>query len=113
MRELFVYWKTAADAAHAAENEARKWQAELRREFPGLATSLYRRADEPAAPPAPRAPGLSPAPSPAMTTLMETYAGATIDTALEQRIVREGEARLGRWLQGPRKVEVFVRCPGA
>lgn len=101
MRELFIYWKTAAATADAAERDARTWQAELRRDFPGLSASLYRRADE-----------ISAA-SHAVTTLMETYAGAAIDGALEHRIAHEGSARLGRWLQGSRKVEVFVRCPSA
>lgn len=107
MRELFIYWKTAAATADAAEHEARRWQAELLRESPGLSASLYRRADEPVASSAPSACSTS------TITLMETYAGTAIDAALEQRVAREGDARLGRWLQGPRKVEIFVRCPGA
>ncbi len=102
MRELFIYWKTAAATADAAQREALAWQSELRRAFPGLRTSLYRRADEAPA-----------AASAATTTVMETYAGIAIDAALEQRISLEGDERLRPWLQGPRKVEVFVRCPGA
>jgi Domain of unknown function (DUF4936) len=99
MRELFIYWKTAATTADAAENEARNWQAELRRAYPSLSASLYRRADD------------SSSGSPTTATLMETYAGAAIDSALELRLAEEGHARLGRWMQGPRIVEVFVRCP--
>lgn len=98
MRELFIYWKTAAATAESAEREALTWQDELRQAFPGLHASLYRRADE------------SPAAS-ATITLMETYAGAAMDGGLERRIADEGDARLGRWLTGPRKVETFVRSP--
>lgn len=98
MRELFIYWKTAAAQADAAARDAAAWQAELRREFPGLAAALYRRAD---------AAGTA---APGTATLMETYAGA-LDPALERRIVSEGDARLQRWLEGPRKVEIFERCP--
>lgn len=101
MRELFIYWKTAAAQADAAAHGAAAWQAELRREFPGLAAALYRRAD---------AAGLT---APATATLMETYAGGALDPALERRIVSEGDARLQRWLDGPRKVEIFERCPPA
>jgi hypothetical protein len=98
MRELFIYWRTAAANAEAAESEARRWQAELCREFAGLGCSLYRRADE------------MESPASTLTTLMETYCGAAVDDRLEQRIASEGDARLHRWLQGPRKMEVFVRC---
>lgn len=95
MRELFIYWRTATSAADAAERATAAWQAALRVEFPDLQVALYRRADEGG-------------PS---TTLMETYAGAALDAALEQRISSEGDARLGPWLRGLRKVEVFVRRP--
>lgn len=95
MRELFVYWRTATSAADAAERAAAEWQASLRDAFPGLQAALYRRADEA---------GLS-------VTLMETYAGPTLDANLERWLASEGDARLGAWLQGPRKVEVFVLRP--
>jgi hypothetical protein len=98
MRELFIYWKTSAARADAAERGAAEWQAELRGEFPALAIALYRRPDAP-----------DPT-GPATATLMETYAGAALDPALERRIAIEGDARLQRWIDGPRKVEVFVRC---
>ncbi len=101
MRELFIYWKTAAASADEAERAARDWQAELRREHPSLSATLYRRADD------------SSSASAATATLMETYAGAAIDPALELQLADEGHARLGRWMQGPRKVEVFVRCRSA
>ena len=97
MRELFIYWRTGAAEADAAERDAQAWHAELRRTFPGLDASLYRRADE------------TVSGAPASATLMEVYAGAALDTALQQRIADEGDARLRRWLQSPRKVEVFVR----
>lgn len=100
MRELFIYWKTAAAGAEAAEREARQWQDELRRQCPGLRASLYRRADDPAA-----RHGKT-------VTLMETYAGTAVDAAMEQRIASEGDARLRRWLDGSRHVEVFVPSAG-
>lgn len=99
MRELFIYWKTPAALADAAERGAAKWQAELRREFPALVAALYRRADVTGAH--------------ATATLMETYAGAALAPALERRIVAEGDARLQPWLEGARKVEVFVRSPSS
>ncbi len=101
MRELFIYWKAAAARAHAAARDAAEWQAELRREFPGLEAALYRRADA------------AGATAPATATLMETYAGGALDAVLERRIVSEGAARFQRWLEGPRKVEIFERCPPA
>jgi len=98
-RELFIYWRTAAAGTTAAEREAARWQAELCREHPGLRAALYRRTDA-------SAPGVSPT----TTTVMETYAGPSLDAALEARIVSEGQARLAPWLEGPRKVEAFERC---
>ncbi|MBI5717571.1 MAG: DUF4936 family protein [Burkholderiales bacterium] len=98
MRELFIYWRTASADAERAEREVRRWQAELCREFAGLHPALYRRAEE------------TGSPASASTTLMETYAGAPLNAALEQRITSEGDALLRRWLLGPRQVEVFVRC---
>ncbi|MCW5634131.1 MAG: DUF4936 family protein [Rubrivivax sp.] len=94
MRELFVYWRTAEP--EAALRAARDFQAALNGAHPGLQVALFRRDDE-GAPTA---------------TLMETYAGAVLTPALEDRIAREGDERLARWLRGPRKVEAFVRLPG-
>lgn len=96
MRELFVYWRTSDP--DGAERAAHAWHDDLCRHCEGLSARLYRRADEPAST---AAQGL--------TTLMETYAGAALDTAMEERIVEEGNARLRAWLAGPRHVEVFVR----
>lgn len=96
MRELFIYWRTAD--IEAAERAAAQWQAELRREYPALVAALYRRSDEAMS-------GLG--------TVMETYAGPALDAALEHRIETEGSIRLGPWLAGPRKIEVFVRAPPA
>jgi hypothetical protein len=102
-RELFVYWRTAAATADAAEREVQAWQHELRAAHRGLRALLYRRADE-AAP---------------WVTLMEVYAaeadpGSELATevaaaarALEQHLVDEGNRRLARWIAGERKVEVF------
>lgn len=100
MRELFVYWRTADP--DAAERAARAWHEDLCRSCNGLSAQLYRRADESAST---AAQGL--------TTLMETYAGAALDAAMEQRIVEEGNTHLRPWLDGARHVEVFVRrSPG-
>ena len=84
------------------------WQQGLRIAHPHLRASLYRRdevsADGPAA---------------AHVTLMEVYAidaqggCAALDAALERRLISEGDAVLAPWLQGPRKVEAFVRCEPA
>jgi len=98
-RELFIYWRTALDAAPAAQREAARWQDELCRRHPGLRAALYRRADESAAGTLPRT-----------TTLMETYAGPVLNGAVEALIIQEGQARLAAWLEGPRKVEAFERC---
>lgn len=96
MRELFIYWRTAdAEAAACAVGQ---WQFDLRQACPGLVATLYRRADEAGE---------------GLTTLMETYAGAALDAALERRITTEGKTRLRPWLAGPRHVEVFVRVASA
>ncbi len=104
MRELFIYWRTAADNAAAAQRAAQAWQQQLRTELPGLRAKLFRRADE-----------VGPA-----VTMMEVYAmeiaaaadvpqpAASLNAAVASRISREGDDVLGRWIQGQRKVEVFV-----
>lgn len=99
MRELFIYWRTAAAHTGEAEDDVRRWQQVLRGELPGLATALYRRADE------------GGSARPGTTTLMETYSGAGLDAAAERRIVNEGNVRLARWLEGPRMVDAFERLP--
>ena len=103
MRELFIYWRTAAATVAAAESAAQAWQRQLQVAHPGLRAALYRRAEEPGA----------------AVTLMEVYAAdaglfdaARLGAALEQRIVSEGDAVLGRWVEGRRMVEAFVRCAG-
>ena len=103
MRELFIYWRTAAGTAAAAESAAQAWQRQLQVTYPGLRTALYRRAEE----------------TGESVTLMEVYAAEAgqhhamrLDAALERRIVSEGDAALARWVEGQRRVEVFVRCAG-
>jgi hypothetical protein len=102
MRELFIYWRTAAATALAAERAAEDWQRALRHAHPQLRASLYRRADE-AGP---------------WVTLMEVYAparvglGETLGELVETRIVNEGSQLLARWIEGQRKVEVFERRAG-
>lgn len=98
MRELFIYWRTDAATADAAERALADWQARLRQAHPGLRALLYRRADVCAD----------------MATLMETYAGTggALAEALERRIRDEGDVVAGPWIRGERKVETFVRCAG-
>lgn len=103
MRELFIYWRTPLASAPQAIRAAEQWQARLREQHPALSATLYRRADE----------------SGATVTVMEVYAPAAdagaaparaIDAELERLIVDQGQHVLGTWLDGPRHVEVFVRC---
>jgi hypothetical protein len=96
MRELFIYWRTPAATAAQAIEAASQWQARLRAQHPGLAATLFCRADD----------------SGETATLMEVY-GAPLDAALEKRIVDEGSRALAPWLAGQRHVEVFERCATA
>ena len=97
MRELFIYWRTSVAAAAEAERAVQRWQRQLCAGHPGLRAALYWRGDE----------------SGASVTLMEVYCEnpGPLGEALEQRIRREGDALLAPWLDGPRKVEVFLRRP--
>ena len=98
MRELFIYWRTEAAMADAAERALADWQVGLRRSHPGLRALLYRRVDI----------------ASDTVTLMETYAGTggALAEALERRILAEGDGVAAPWLRGQRKVETFVRCAG-
>jgi hypothetical protein len=106
LRALFIYWRTRATSADAAEDALRQWQAALRRESAQLEALLYRRAeDADEADKADKADRADAAPT--LVTLMETYTG--LDEALEQRIREEGDRLLAPWLDGVRHVEAFVR----
>lgn len=90
-RELYLYWRTHADAVVDAVGAAQAWQAALAARHPGLECRLLQRAD--AGP----------------TTLMEIYRRpGGIDLALDDEIRREGDAHLAPWLDGARHVEVFI-----
>lgn len=90
-RELYLYWRTRADAVAAAIASAQAWQAALAARHPGLECRLLQRADA----------------GPA--TLMEIYRQAGgIDDALADEIRRDGDAQLAPWLDGTRHVEIFV-----
>ncbi|MDE2564614.1 MAG: DUF4936 family protein [Burkholderiales bacterium] len=97
MRELFVYWRAAPDAAAAAAAAAQRLQAILCQRHPGLVARLFRRAHAPGDPP----------------TLMETYAHPQgIDAGLQAAIEQAAAAALQAWCRGPRHVEVFERVGG-
>mgnify|MGYP000920412223 CR=1 FL=1 len=94
MRELFIYWRTADSAA--ASDAVARWQTELRQSHPQLDAALYLRADDAGS-------------APSGTTLMEVYRGDGLDALLESRLREEGDRRLAAWVDGQRKVEVFIR----
>jgi hypothetical protein len=96
VRELFFYWRSREPAA--AEAAMAEWQTELRRAHRHLDALLYRRAEDEADPAG-------------AATLMEVYRGPGLDAPLERRLVEEGRHRLARWIDGPRKLEVFVLRP--
>ena len=94
-REIYIYWRLAADHVPAAAAAMSRWQADLVARHPGLQARLLQRAsagDEPTAP----------------STLMETYVRAEgIDAALQAAIESEGARAAARWCQGARHTEVF------
>lgn len=134
VREYFVYWRVASAEADQAERAAHRFQAGLCRAHAGLRAALYRRADEtgptvtlmevyacgaslaPPAAPSPRAAAGNGVPDDADAGGAGNVAGgraapdaANAHAALERSIVAGGNAELAAWLQGPRKVEIFVK----
>jgi hypothetical protein len=97
MRQVFIYWKVAADQAPAATAAARGWQAALRAADPALRTGLFRRSD---------------AADDATVTLMETYARAGgVNDALRARLAAAGDAGLQPFGAPRRHVESFDALP--
>jgi hypothetical protein len=96
-RQLFVYWRVDSADTAAALQALRDWQRSLRAQHPALRIQLYLRGDTRAG----------------EATVMESYAldaprpSPGIDTALQRRIEREGNAAVQQLLRGTRHVEVF------
>lgn len=105
---LFVYWRCQAADAAAAQAAARRLQARLCAEHPGLQARLFLRADATAS-------------APGEVTLMETYApdDGAADMQLALRAawpllvdsVRAASAELQPWLSSARHVETFQPLP--
>ena len=99
MRELFVYYRVAADHAAQAGAAALAMQAQLQRVHPQLRMRLLRRPEA----------------VDGQQTWMETYAtdaSATpegIDAQL-QAAIEAAAVALQPWIAGPRHTEVFVAC---
>jgi hypothetical protein len=98
-RHWFIYYRVNPDDLAAAVADVRGFQADLKRQFPGLQATLMRR-------PEPREDGL--------ITLMETYA---VDVALLKdtefdwpAIVEMAAGPLARLVLGARHIEEFVPC---
>jgi quinol monooxygenase YgiN len=93
-RRLYIYFRVKRDSVADVVAAVRELQTALQAAMPGLRGELMRRIDEGD-----------------HVTLMETYAGAHGVTAeWQERIERDAAVRLGRWLIGPRHVEVFEPC---
>jgi hypothetical protein len=93
-RELFIYWKVAAEQASQALAAAHRLQAALRTRHPGLETRLYRRLEI----------------QDGRGTIMETYSRAAgVDESLQSAIEAAASLHLRPWQTTARHVEVFER----
>ena len=99
MRELFVYYRVAADRAEQAVTAALAMQAQLQHAHPQLRMRLLRRPEATAG----------------QQTWMETYATDAsgtpdgIDLRL-QAAIESAAVALQPWIAGPRHTEVFIPC---
>jgi Domain of unknown function (DUF4936) len=91
-RQLFIYWKTPAETADAAQAAAATMQSGLRVAMPGLQARLFRRSEA----------------AGAQVTVMETYAmtGASLTPAQQDQIALAAST-LAAWCPQGRHVEVF------
>ncbi len=95
--ELYVYWKLAPARRAEALAAVRAFQAQLA--AAGVPARLLQRTDDRGA-------------AAAGVTVMETYGvGRGLDPALAAAIVRDSQAALADWAEGPRHVERFAPCP--
>ena len=96
-RELFVYYRVAAAAAHGARSAVETLQAALCDTHPGLEARLLRRRGD--------------GPAGGVETWMETYARPAspdgVDAALQRAIEEGAAAALAAWVDGARHGEAF------
>jgi len=92
MRELFVYYRVAADRAEAARAAVSAMQTALRQRHPGLQARLLRRPEE----------------ADGQQTWMETYAlnPEGVAQAIQDDIAAAA-ATVSSFIEGPRHAEVF------
>ena len=99
MRELFVYYRVAAEQAEQAVTAALAMQAELLQSHPQLRMRLLRRPEA----------------VEGQQTWMEIYAADAaaapegIDARL-QAAIESASLALQPWIDGPRHTEVFMPC---
>ena len=105
---LFVYWRCKAADVAAAQAAARRLQARLCEEYPGLQARLFLRADATAS-------------APGEVTLMETYAPDDGAAGAQPALlaawplvvdsVRAASSELQPWLSSARHLEAFQPLP--
>jgi quinol monooxygenase YgiN len=91
-QRLYVYYRVRARDEQAVVAALRLLHARWRETAPTLQCELLRRSDE----------------GGDSVTLMETYAGASLEAL--QRFESEAAAQAALWLVGPRHIEVFAPC---
>jgi Domain of unknown function (DUF4936) len=91
-QRLYVYYRVRARDEAAVVAALRLLYARWRDAAPALRCEVSRRADE----------------SSDTVTLMETYAGASLETL--HHFESEAAAQVAPWLASPRHIEVFAPC---
>lgn len=93
-RRLYIYFRVKRESEAAAVRALRELHAEWQNDMPGLRCELLRRADRSAD-----------------LTLMETHlCEHGLSPEWQERIEREGSARLEPFLVGERHIEIFEPC---